>query len=46
MVVVCEGSEEMATAALLTVGSLGNVRTQTLRAFDETEIRSIIGQMP
>lgn len=46
MVVVCEGSEEMATAALLTVGSLGNVRTQTLRAFDETEIRRIIGLMP
>lgn len=46
IVVVCEGSDESATAALLTVGSMGNVRTETLRAFDEGEIRKIIAKMP
>jgi uncharacterized protein with GYD domain len=27
---------------LLTIGGLGNVRTTTLRAFDETDTRKII----
>lgn len=34
--------DETATAAALKVSSLGNVRTTTLRAFDETEIKAII----
>jgi uncharacterized protein with GYD domain len=46
MVLVVEGSEEAATALLLKVGSLGNVRTQTLRGFSVDEMRKIIGQMP
>lgn len=46
MVVVSEGSDEAATAALLTVGAMGNVRTQTLRAFDSAQMRQIIGRMP
>ena len=33
MVLVVEGSDEAVTAALLKVGSLGNVRTETLRGF-------------
>jgi uncharacterized protein with GYD domain len=34
--------EQAAMAATLAVAGLGNVRTETLRAFDETEMGSII----
>lgn len=34
--------EQTATASLLRVGSLGNVRTETLRAFNEEEMKQII----
>jgi uncharacterized protein with GYD domain len=37
--------EETATSLALSIGALGNVRTQLLRAFDEEEIGSIIGRM-
>ena len=33
------------TAALLSVGSSGNIRTNTLQAFDEQEMQQILGQM-
>jgi uncharacterized protein with GYD domain len=33
------------TALLLSVGALGNVRTQCLRAFGATEISQILGKM-
>lgn len=46
MVVTVEGPEEAAAAVLMKVGSLGNVRTQTLRAFDADEMNRILGQMP
>jgi len=46
LVVVTEGSDEAAMAALLSAGSLGNVRSQTLRAFSASEIKKIIGLMP
>ncbi len=46
MVIVVEGSEELATAMMLKVGSLGNVRTQNLRGFSVDEMRQIIGRMP
>lgn len=46
LVLVVEGDEEAATALLLKVGSLGNVRTQTLRGFSVAEMRQIIGRMP
>ncbi len=46
LVLVVEGSDEAATAALLKAGSYGNVRTQTLRAFSVEEMRKIIGMMP
>jgi len=39
-------NDEVATAALLTVGALGNVRSQTLRAFSAEEMGKIIGNMP
>ena len=34
--------DETATAFLLKVGSLGNVRTQTMRSFDTSEMQQII----
>lgn len=46
LVVVAEGSDEAVTAALLKVGSLGNVRSQTMRAFSADEMKKIIGSMP
>lgn len=36
--------DQSATAFLLRVGSLGNIRTQTLRAFDSQEMNSIISK--
>lgn len=46
LVLIVEGSEEAATTALLKAGSLGNVRSQTLRAFSVEEMRKIIAMMP
>ncbi|HSS63993.1 MAG TPA: GYD domain-containing protein [Gammaproteobacteria bacterium] len=46
IVVVTEGSDEAVTTALLAVGSAGNVRTQTLRAFDADGMRKILESMP
>ena len=37
--------DQTAMAAMLAVGGLGNVRTETLRAFNETEIESILQQV-
>jgi len=46
-VIVCEApDEETATAALLHLGTLGNLRTQTARAYDSAEIQKILGLMP
>ena len=38
--------EETATAALLHLGSLGTIRTQTARAYDAAEIQTILGRLP
>ena len=38
--------DETATRFLLQVGSLGNVRTTTLKAFTEEEYRQIIAGLP
>lgn len=46
LVLVVEGGDEAATAMLLKAGSLGNVRTQTLRAFSLEEMRTVIAMMP
>jgi uncharacterized protein with GYD domain len=43
---VVEGSDEAVTSALLKLGSLGNVRTQTLRGFSAEEMKRIISKMP
>lgn len=46
IVTIVEGPDEVVTAALLKVGSLGNVRSQTMRAFSIDEMRGILGKMP
>jgi uncharacterized protein with GYD domain len=43
---VLEAPDDLAMTALgLSVGALGNVRTQTLRAFSVAEMKTIIGKM-
>ena len=42
IVTTIEGSEEAVTAALLRLGSMGNVRTQTLRAWAPDEFGRIL----
>lgn len=37
--------EETAMACLLSLGKLGNVRTETLRAFSADEMRRILGKV-
>ena len=39
-------NDETAMKLLLTLGSLGNVRTDTFRVFNETEFRKLIGSLP
>ncbi len=46
VVTVLEGSDEAVSTVLLKLGSLGNVRTQTMRAFSPEEIKTIISKMP
>ena len=38
--------DETATAALLVLGSQGNVRTKTMRAFSAKELRALIQKAP
>jgi len=45
IVIIAEGTDEAAAAWLFKVGSLGNVRTVTLRAFSVDEARKIIGKI-
>ena len=42
IVIIAEGTEEAAAAWLFKIGSLGNVKTSTLRAFTVDEARKII----
>jgi uncharacterized protein with GYD domain len=46
MVVIVEGDEGAAMTANLTVGALGNVRTETLRGFSVDEMKGFINNMP
>jgi uncharacterized protein with GYD domain len=46
MVIIVEGSDEAATTVLLAAGSLGNVRSQTLRAYSQDQMTQIISKMP
>ena len=46
IVTITEASDEMAATALaLTIGGLGNIRTQTLRGFSADEMKTVIGKM-
>lgn len=46
IVAICDAPDEQtATALALSVSSAGNVRTQTLRAFSQSEMGAIIGKM-
>lgn len=45
IVTILEGSEEAVMATLLKLGSLGNVRGQTMRAFTPDETKAMIGKM-
>lgn len=47
LVVVAEAPDDETIARIsLTIGSMGNVRTETLRAFPEDEYRKIIAGLP
>ena len=47
VVVISEGPDDETAAKLsLAIGSLGAVRTETLRAFPEDEFRKIIAALP
>ncbi len=45
IVIVLEGPEEAVTSALLKGGSLGNVRSQTLRAFTADEMKRMLSKI-
>ena len=38
--------DETAAAIMLSLGSFGNVRTQTLRAFTSSEMKKVISKVP
>ena len=47
MVVIIEAPDDSVFAAImLTIGSAGAVRSETLKAFTEGEFKAIIGSMP
>lgn len=46
MVVITEGSEEAGMVSLLKLGSLGNARFQTMRAYSVDEMKGFISKMP
>jgi uncharacterized protein with GYD domain len=46
MVTILEGSDEAAMVAFLKLVSLGNARTQTMRAFSVDEMKGFISKMP
>lgn len=47
IVVVFEADDDTTAAKLaLATGALGNIRTETLRAYTEEEFRNIVGSLP
>ncbi len=46
MVLTIEGSDEAVVTALLKQGSLGTIRTQTMRAFSVAEMEQMVAHMP
>ena len=46
IVIISEGpSDEVAAAITLGLGSLGNIRTETMRVFPEADFRKIVGSI-
>jgi uncharacterized protein with GYD domain len=45
MVVIAEGTDDALAAVLLSVGRLGNVRTQTLRAMDLEAFQRVLAKV-
>lgn len=45
VLVMTAPNDETVTSILLKAGSLGNLKSQTLRAFDETEMESILSKI-
>ena len=46
IVTIMEASDDNSVTALsLTIGALGNIRTETLRAFSASDMETIIGKM-
>jgi uncharacterized protein with GYD domain len=45
MVITVDGMDEAAVTALLKVGSLGNVKTQTLRAFAPEQMEQMVSTL-
>ena len=45
MVVVRDGPEDAVTSLLLKVGSLGNIRSQTLRAYSASEFGKLVANI-
>jgi uncharacterized protein with GYD domain len=46
MIVVAEGADEAVAAWMYKVGSLGNIRSTTLRAFTPDEMQRIAAKIP
>lgn len=42
IITITEGTGEALTAALLKIGSMGNIRTQTMRGFSPDEFKKIV----
>lgn len=45
LVVVCEGPEDAVVSTLLKAGTLGNIRSQTLRAYSAAEFGKIVASI-
>jgi len=46
IVTVVEGSDEAVTTALLKLGSMGNIRTETMRGMSPEEMKKIVSSLP
>lgn len=46
MIVIAEGSDEAIATWMYKVGSLGNIRSTTLRAFNAEEMQGIVSRIP
>jgi uncharacterized protein with GYD domain len=46
-IIMCEApNDEVVAKVILSLGSLGNVRTETFRVFSEADFRKMVGSLP